>query len=203
MARELGLGLSSLLRATRRATRATKEHLKLTRAVAKEQAKVDAGDKDAKAKLRLLKREERKAFREARRARRAIRSEESAIYRDSRIDLRGIYSTIGNHREKIPTLFRSLSEGRVSTLVSVFGEGIAGVTKAAPFMAAAGGFLALLYPILEERDKIQKELILAQVKTLIEEAAEKLKRAFRSPSGAAQDDLKKLTKLMGDTESDQ
>ncbi len=44
---------------------------------------------------------------------------------------------------------------------------------------------------------------LAALAEMIEEAAEKLKRAFRSPSGAAQDDLKKLTKLMGDTESDQ
>lgn len=182
MARELGLRLTKFLRATRRAARAQKDLFKTTKAVKAEQSKLESGDTTAKARLRLLKREERRALGEARQARRAAFREQNAIYKDSRVNLQGIYATIGNHREKLPTLFRSLSNpagGGIATLVSVFGEGVAGVTKAAPFMAAAGGFLALLYPILEERDKQQRERILSEVKGLIEEAGESFFQRFQ------------------------
>lgn len=127
------------------------------------------------------------AKREAKRARAAARAVSGAAYKDSRIDPRGIYATIGNHREKIPSLFRALSNPAqgFATGISVFGEGIAGLTTAAPFMAFAGGILALLQPVLEERDKLQKERILAEVELRIAQAQETFQERFQESTGFA------------------
>lgn len=198
MSREVKLSVKSALDAMARGIKSGQRLVQVAQSGIEAVKKIGQETKHSKAELRALRaeqdsaekqqaalqRESEQAAREERAAAKRARAKARAIanrtYRDSRINTQGIYSTVGNLREKVPTLFRSLSDPAhgFSTLVSVFGEGIAGVVAAAPFMAAAGGILAMIKPVLEERDKISKELVLAEVRGMLAEFEETFAEQF-------------------------
>lgn len=173
MAREIKFSVAGLLRSIRKATKAGEKVKQTADAVKRTEDRVE-NKLSNKAELREVKRAERAARAEAKIARAERRSIANRLFADSRVDPRRIYSTAGNLREKLPTLARAFTNPAESLVsgISAFGEGLAGISQAMPFMAAAGGFLAVLQPVLQQIDQLVKERVRTEVQNELERTAD-------------------------------